>query len=288
MLWPRKSLPLVLIVLTLLRAENVTANPSPTIVPKPSAQPTEPEKGAQTDKADVQPSPVVLQQTNNTHRADSYRTHPSAKYKEGAPNRVSIVGLVHLRRIKKDFLDYAYIGFGGLLAVTGLLQVALLYFAAYGNLRPRVKIRTISLSGSLEDLRAAEIDPQHHLPSEKWITLYNTGVASGTIHMGFFTLRLGGNKVPIWSWGEAAHRPTDDIAKGKKVKPGFDTVLHKPSDLHLQNLDDISSGKQTLWAVGFIWYGWFRRRYKTGFCRRYDPSVGAFVKVDNPDHEFED
>jgi len=184
------------------------------------------------------------------------------------------------------------------LAVVGIffftvVQAWLIRLSLRELLRPRMRIRSVGLSLDFDTLQETKGTP------EIWLTLLNRGGSSARIPQGSnFTTRIeDSQEVEVWGWGEPKYIPPYDFAKGEVIKAGGEHAFRRVMDRALlpPELEGLRNGKKFLFVEGFIYYRWgrfkiprFHRMYKMAFCWRYDVGLRRFVRVNNPDFDYED
>jgi hypothetical protein len=151
--------------------------------------------------------------------------------------------------------------------------------------RPRLIVRSVTLLPPRHP--SLPIEPGEPIQIE-WAVV-NVGNTPAKIIEGNATHLVGGQSFNARTPYSSERNNMTGIAL---IPGGAYTFVLQADGVDVQNpaqLDIISRGGMVIYFFGFIMYqddiGNVRR---TAFCRRYDPIVGRFRLVDDPDYEYTD
>jgi hypothetical protein len=155
--------------------------------------------------------------------------------------------------------------------------------------RPRIRVRTIVVS---KPLKADQ-------PIEIGFYVVNVGGTDAAIVSSNFTIAIFASDEVPWRYHSMAPQPYDgDIHYIEQylgyatLKPGPEHIVKKARTLSLQPAeahDIVITSKETLYALGFIYYrDDTGQHHKTAFCRRFSIGTGRFHAVIDSDLKYED
>ena len=168
-----------------------------------------------------------------------------------------------------------------------LLQGALFFISIQEYVRPKVRIRTLTM---VNDLPTRMDDKA---PFRFALVLVNHGGTRAKIKSGNFTIRLDPiEEVPTWGYGEPAYRPPHEFLKGEIIPCGPEATFDETAERAYseREIRELIDQKMFLHVVGYIWYKGRLplRGYKTSFCRRYDVTQEKLIVSGGEEFNFED
>jgi len=216
--------------------------------------------------------------------------------KETASIRVSPIDVnpldVNPLDVKKDWVDYFFVVFSGLLVIVGGFQLRLLYWQFVADHRPRLKIRNVQIVSGI-----TKIDPLYENGVEVSLVAVNWGGSPTKIVRGNITTLIDKTDSPEFMKKSLTEKDTQIPLYVKRLKPSAEYVVttrHPPKDSKVLFIFKRDAFEKKIPPEAFYVFGYLvyrdrlRRHYKTHFCRRFDVVSERFVIVDHPDYEYAD
>ena len=156
------------------------------------------------------------------------------------------------------------------------------------TLRPKLIVRNVKIISDTGQ------DDWIIKPGEFYLEVVNQGGSATKIRSGKVAFYIDSISNP-----DFMKRPTDysrweDALSGEMLNPGFER-FYKAAYEGVSVQDNLGTvlgfkrGILTVYGLGyFLYQDGIGNHYKTSFCRRYDRSIGRFISIDDPDHEYAD
>jgi hypothetical protein len=272
---------LILIASALLINSGKNADTWPKQVPSPhTAHGTESKKSAtgsqQNQSASQQPS-LATEKQQNASAADKNNGDSNREQRAEVLNAALTAYTGELANYTELLV---FIGFLGVFVA--FIQVASFIWSAQEQIRPRIKVRSLTM---VNDLLTEQHDKA---PFRFSLMLFNQGGSGAKVISGNFTVIITrDSNTPTFGYGEPAYRPPYDWQKGELIPAGPDSPISYEMDRSLSyaDLQDLVERRTYLHVYGFIFYRsrWpiLRRPYRTAFCRRYESGIEDFTVLPN-------